>query len=304
MNEIAIKQNTGMGIFDPDVFDKSLKVAEQLAKSSIVPVAYVGNPSNCLVALEIANRTGVSALAVMQNLNVIQGKPGWSSQYIIGALNSTGKFSPLRFKIETELQKREIEYNEYVWNDAAKKKVPVAKKATILNRTCVAYATEKETGEVIEGPRVSLEMAYKEGWATKENSKWMTMEDLMLRYRAAAFFGRLYAPEILIGLSTAEELHDTAERDITPQSQIPSNPETSRVDSVKSALSAIVGEISPEPEPVLTIDGFMAELKTVSTIDELDTVAEKYRGKFETPADNKIAKSAYSARAKELNSEQ
>jgi len=51
-------------------------------------------------------------------------------------------------------------------------------------------------------------MAAAEGWATKAGSKWKTMPELMLRYRAAAFFGRLYAPDILMGMQTAEEAVD------------------------------------------------------------------------------------------------
>jgi hypothetical protein len=69
-------------------------------------------------------------------------------------------------------------------------------------------ATDKATGEVLEGPTVSLEMAKAEGWLTKTGSKWVTMPELMLKYRAAAFFGRLYAPEVLMGMQTSEEVID------------------------------------------------------------------------------------------------
>ena len=51
-------------------------------------------------------------------------------------------------------------------------------------------------------------MAKAEGWLTKTGSKWQTMPELMLKYRAAAFFGRLYAPEVLMGMQTAEEVID------------------------------------------------------------------------------------------------
>jgi len=55
---------------------------------------------------------------------------------------------------------------------------------------------------------VSLEMAKAEGWATKTGSKWKTMPELMLRYRAAAFLIRTTAPEIGLGLYTTDELRD------------------------------------------------------------------------------------------------
>lgn len=53
-----------------------------------------------------------------------------------------------------------------------------------------------------------MEMAKAEGWLDKAGSKWKTMPELMMRYRAAAFFGRLYAPEITMGMHTTEEVID------------------------------------------------------------------------------------------------
>jgi len=86
----------------------------------------------------------------------------------------------------------------------------------------VAYCKSTDTGEPIEGPEISIGMANAEGWLSKNGSKWQTMPELMLRYRAAAFFARLYAPDITLGMQTSEELHDIAPpRDVTP-AKIPS----------------------------------------------------------------------------------
>ena len=84
-----------------------------------------------------------------------------------------------------------------------------------MQRTCIASAIEKATGEVLEGPEVSMAMAKAEGWLGKNGSKWQTMPELMLRYRSAAFYGRLYAPEMLLGMQAAEEVADII--DVTPQ---------------------------------------------------------------------------------------
>src|SRR5690606_12997264 len=76
------------------------------------------------------------------------------------------------------------------------------------NARCVAWATEKATGERLESAPVTMEMAVNEGWYGKNGSKWKSMPDLMMRYRSAAFFGRIYAPELLMGLPAEEEVHD------------------------------------------------------------------------------------------------
>jgi hypothetical protein len=79
-------------------FEHAQRVAKALADSSMVPEVYRGKVSNCLIALEMANRLNVSPLMVMQNLHVIQGKPSWSSPFIIASINTCGRFHPLKFR--------------------------------------------------------------------------------------------------------------------------------------------------------------------------------------------------------------
>lgn len=162
-------------------FNNSMQIAETLSKSEIVPSSYQGKPENCIVALEMANRVGVSPLMVMQNLHIIKGKPSWSSQFIIAIINNCGKFTPLRWKF----------YGK-----------------TTEEMECMAYANDKITGEQLMGPRVSWKMAKAEGWTTKQGSKWVTMPQVMFQYRAAAFFGRMYCPEILQGMHSVEDIID------------------------------------------------------------------------------------------------
>lgn len=216
--QVAIQTDNNFQVFaGASAFESAQRMAKALASSTLVPKEYQGNLSNCLIALEIGMRSKASPLMVMQNLAVIHGRPSWSSQFIISAINTSGKFSPLRFRITEEESERIVDYVEFVWDDTSRKNKPVQKTQKIRNRTCVAYAVEKDSGEVLESPPVSLEIAVKEGWYNKSGSKWQTMPDLMLRYRAAAFFGRLYAPEILMGMKAAEEIIDAIDPiDIPP----------------------------------------------------------------------------------------
>lgn len=192
---------------------------------------------NCIVAFEMAHRVGISPLAVMQNMHVIHGRPSWSATYLIAAINTSGKFSPLRYQL-TDLGKAKAGATE------------------VSNISCIAYATELATGDVLEGPAVTMEMAIKEGWYGKSGSKWQTMPELMLRYRAAAFFSRMYCPEVAMGLHTSEEVYDVV-YDATPE----------QVDTkarAKNLTEALLGEpvedeieteflppeiVEPEPQP-------------------------------------------------------
>ena len=167
------------------MFEDVQRMATMLCSSSIVPETYRGKEhlGDCVIALEIANRIGASVLAVMQNLYIVYGRPAWSSQFLISCVNASRKFSPLRYRMTGEK-------GADSWG-------------------CVAWATDK-TGEKLESPEVTLAMAKAEGWYQKNGSKWKTMPELMLRYRVATLFARLYAPELTMGIQTDDEVIDIA----------------------------------------------------------------------------------------------
>lgn len=204
-------------------FELAVRQAKLLSSSTLVPAQYRGvvekkkgrdvvyeqNDNavpNCVIAMNMAQRMNADPLMVMQNLYIVEGRPSWSSQWIIAAINGCKRFSPLRFKMEN-LGQKEVEYTttEWVNGDKTIKK----HKVTIDNMKCTAWAIEKETGEEITSPAVTIDMAVKEGWYQKNGSKWQTMPEVMLRYRTASFFGKLYAPELLMGLPSSEEVIDT-----------------------------------------------------------------------------------------------
>ena len=208
---------------DKGNFEHAQRVAKMMCSSSLIPKDYQNNIQNTMIALEIANRIGASPLMVMQNMYIVHGKPSWSSSFIIAAINSCGRFGSLRFEISGD-------------GDGL---------------TCLAWAYDKQTNDRLDGVPVSIAMAKKEGWFDKAGSKWKTIPDLMLRYRAATFFGRLYAPDILMGMQSQDEIID-----ITPISQTITLEQLTKLYHEKSdKLSAYeqidaLRVISPEkPEP-------------------------------------------------------
>lgn len=193
-------------------FTAAQRMAKALAASSLVPAAYRENLPNCLIAMEMASRIGVSVLAAMQNLDVIQGKPSWSAKFLIATVNASGRFTPLRFE----------------WSGSPGKD----------DWGCRARAKDKSSDELCEGPWVTWVMATKEGWTTKNGSKWKTMSELMFCYRAAAFWTRLYCPELSIGFQTSEEVHDTYGETVTsPSAQMPAQLSPAGA----KALEAVIG---------------------------------------------------------------
>ena len=119
-NDAPMSLLTGAG------FDQIQRVAKALSASTLVPVQYrafaevkeygkvtgytpngAGLP-NCIVALNMAQRMGADPLMVMQNLYVIEGRPSWSSQFIIASINSCGRFNPLRYDLSQPGKEQEV----------------------------------------------------------------------------------------------------------------------------------------------------------------------------------------------------
>lgn len=179
----------------PTVTDGNImELAVYLSRSTVIPAAYQNKPANCFVALEYARRIGASPVMVMQNLDVINGKPSWSAKFQTAVANDCGRFTPVRYKmIGTKGQDD--------WG-------------------CIAWFKEnKPDGEVLEGPEVTMGMAKAEGWLDRKGSKWKTMPEMMLRYRAATFLIRTYAPELTMGLHVKEEIEDMI--NVTPGGPAP-----------------------------------------------------------------------------------
>ena len=171
-----------LGIFGTsDNFIMAMQMAKALSESTIVPQTYQKNTSNCLIAIEQAQRMNISPLMVMQNLYPIQGKPSWSSKFLIASINASRKFD------------MELQYDETKDKDGKP-------------YSCVAWTMKN--GRRIEGMEVNMQMAKDEGWLGKNGSKWKTMPQLMLRYRAASFFSSLNCPELTMGIYTKEEIED------------------------------------------------------------------------------------------------
>lgn len=166
---------------DKKQFDQLLRAANMLSQTSIIPATYQGKPQDCFVALEMATRMGVSPLVVMQNMYVVKGKPAWAGQACTMFINSCGKFTGV-------------------------KHIYTGEKGTD-SRGCYVTATRISDGVQVNGVEVTIAMAKAEGWTS--NTKWRNMPELMLAYRASAFFARVNCPEALMGVQLVDEIYDT-----------------------------------------------------------------------------------------------
>ena len=171
-----------------------LKIGHLYATSSIAPERFQSNvkdngdkSGDCAIVYQMANRLRCDFVMLLQNLYIVHGNPGVTGKFVIALLNRS---SSVKGRVTFELG------------------------GEGEGRYCIASAIDAETG-LKHSQRVDIALAVREGWTKPKGygdkqqvSKWVTMPDIMLQYRAAAFLGRINFPEIILGMSTVEELED------------------------------------------------------------------------------------------------
>lgn len=175
-------------------FKDAYTIGKYFAQSSLVPQTYQGKPMDCAIAVDIANRMGVSPMFVMQNLWVVRGVPSWSGQACMGIIRGCGRFKDVK-PIYTGKR------GDDEWG-------------------CYISAKDVATGEEIRGTEVTIKMAKAEGWYGKNGSKWQTMPEQMLVYRASAFFARVYAPNEMMGFKVEGEAEDIAKVEVSKATDV------------------------------------------------------------------------------------
>jgi hypothetical protein len=342
-------------LFSVRGFKLAHRLAETFASSDAVPAIFrsqtvkkdrdgnmnwVDNPSaigNCVVAIETARTVGVSITAVMQHANIIEGRLSWSAQFVIAAINASGRFTPLRFDIKSRGPISATYREKQGWNKAKGGFDFVDKTVDVEDLVCVAWAlpagfktpagvytlaqARAQQLPVIESAPVSMKMAVEEGWYSKPGSKWQTeMKHQMLQYRAGAFFGRIHAPDVVMGMGrTSEEVQDMTTVDVAADGSVtavrldevqrngaaPAAEVVQRVDQPTGEVAppAPKPEARPEPEPekpkfdhASMLSSRFADCKTR---DQLDNAADLLRADGSVP--RAILNEAYDARMAELN---
>ena len=225
MSVPVVQTNPQAGaLIDVSNFEIQLKRAEIMSNAPFLPDVFRGNPGAVLIAVELADRLNLPVMAVCQSIYVVHGKPAFSGSFYISCINASGRFSPVDYEEQRD--------GENITG-------------------CRVVVTRKGSGKTVYGPWVTMEMAAKEGW-TKNNPKWVSMPELMLRYRAASFFARTHCPDVVMGFSVEGEVED-----------IPVT-EDARVETP--------AKISPAYEPDTKVQQYAEALRTLTTRKELQQI--------------------------------
>ena len=166
-------------------FSNRWKIAEKLSKSSIIPKEFQGKPENILLCMGMSEKMGLDLITVVNNLQMVMGHQEWKGSFIPVLIEKTGKYTDLEFNF--------------------------VGKETDDTFGCYLEATRTRDGKRIKGTTITIAMAKQEGWYSR-NSKWKTMPQQLLIYRASTFFARAYCAAALNGISTEGETNDINNR--------------------------------------------------------------------------------------------
>lgn len=239
-------------MLDVNKFEQLQRAASLFSKSGLVPQTFRDNPAACFVGLQLSAQLGVNPFMLFQRLYTVGNKIGIEAQLAIGIANQKKVF------------KGAIQYTFTGKGDT---------------RSCTAKAVLASTGETVE-MTVDWATVAAEGWNKRNGSKWLTMPDLMFRYRSAMWLIRTYAPEVLLGLQSIEEMQDGGMINVTPKKTI--DEAFAELQEAKPVEAEVV-EVEPAEEPK------KAPPKNVKTVKAEEVIAEE-------PADF----TGYEKRLKEL----
>lgn len=233
-DEIVVKTDdvpAGLNIWSSvPGFELGQRMAVSLANSDIVPSNYHGNDKigNCLLALDMAQRMQLSPLTIMQNLNIIKGKPSFGATFVISLVNTCGLF---KTKLRWE-EKGTPNTDDWGYR---------------------AYAIDKY-GDKLYGAWVTIKMAKDDEWYSR-NDKWKSMPEQMLIYRAAVFFQRRYAPELTQGFHTTEEIEDMPPQAVdVPRHEVEEVEIPDDATPVEPIVAEPVEEVKDEPKKKIDLD--------------------------------------------------
>ena len=223
---------------DPQAFALAEQAATRLADSRLIPEHFRGKAADCLLAVAMSRQMGLSPLVVMQGIHMVKGKMGWGAPFLIALAKQHGIH--IRWRVEP------------LTPDAIR---------GIRNLSVTAYSTLPGDTTPVE-VNITTAQAVEAGWTGNDQYKHSC--ELMLKYRSATWLVRQYAPDILFGLHTSDEIKDVEsakraghalDEDVTYEEPTPAR-STQSAPIQRSAPNARAAPTPHRaPEPNATSDG-------------------------------------------------
>lgn len=288
--------------FDPVRFEAMQRIAQVMSEARITVPRHLQNaPGDCLAVIMQSAQWRMNPYAVAQKTHVTQsGQLGYESQLINAVVTS---IAPIRHRIEFEFigdwSRILGKVKEQTGKSGGKYYVADWSKDDEAGLGVRAWATLKGESQ----PR-QIEVMLSQCWP-RFSTQWATDPQQQITYVAVRKWTRRYAPDVLLGVYTPEELETPAERDMGAAQIVPSDapPSISRTEAVKEKLKSRTKQGGPETAQPAASSGPALDdvLTAISAAQDLESL--KAAGEQAKPlqgADRDAALAAYKTRQAEL----
>jgi hypothetical protein len=172
----------------------AIEMSGRMAKSGLVPRG-MDSPEKILVAIQMGMEFGLAPLQAVRSLVVINGMPTWKGDSALGLVRASGKMRGFNTGQEKNGE------DSCVWVESSRSDDPTVRRHEF---------------SIAKAKRAGL-------WG--KTGPWSQYPDRMLYYRALGFHLRDVYPDVLCGMTIAEEAIDipSTERtapDATPPTQL------------------------------------------------------------------------------------
>lgn len=180
------------------------RMAETLAKSSVIPYRLKGKPADIAVILLAAREYGIPPLMALSKLPVVNGTPAPMGELMVAIILRAGHYIAADFRNPdgtvygggplTPQHYGEARYKRREWDERE------------VLRFTIDEALQAELIDRLEDGRpVARATKYKDGKPYEEKLPWELYTPNMGRWRAVANAGRLAFADVLLGLSYLPE---------------------------------------------------------------------------------------------------
>jgi hypothetical protein len=224
-SELAIHQAQSPSLFNIATLIEANDFSLQMSKAKLIPVHLQGSPSDCLRVVMQAAKWGMDPFAVADKTSVISGKLMYEGQLVAAVINTRANLS---------------------------KRLSYTFSGTGAQRSLVVSGTLR--GEI---EPLTIDLSYSQACAINKNGQMQKNPDQQMCYIGARIWARRHMPELMLGVTSADEIPEDAEINVTP--------------GVESAPAA---EVVPQrqPAPARSKKGAAAVVENKAAIETTATV--------------------------------
>lgn len=181
-SQLAIR--TEQPLFNISTLVEANEFALQMSKAKLIPAHLQSSPSDCLRVVMQAAKWGFDPFAVADKTSVINGKLMYEGQLVAAVINSRANLA---------------------------KRLSYTFSGTGAQRALVVAGTLRGETEP-----TTIDLSYSQACAINKNGQMQKNPDQQMCYIGARIWARRHMPELMLGVTSADEIPDDAEINVTP----------------------------------------------------------------------------------------